>query len=412
MDDTPSIATEQTQRSLQEVLTDDVLFQQSVTSNPSEWTQLVRDQVRRLQGLQEQVAALEAADASHRPAHAQDQAAISQLNQQNALLTSQVSQLQARLQAQSSFASQSQSLTPPTLNSTPPPLSLPSFRPRRSPNTPEPQKYDGTGGQIRLQEFETQCNLKFIGNADHFMVDGRDETQVKLAYLIGWCTGKASERVNHFVKRDGKIALDTVNQFWSILQESFGDKFADRKARQDLMLISQKENEDFTEFYTKFQTLADRCEAPSDQLAAMLPGKINNTMKQLLMTVVPIPEEYYELCTLLQTLWSQSKMYGPNRSQTRLLPTTSRSRPVQATGSIKPTATVSFPSTSSGIHSGPMDLSAGSHKLSTEEKTRRHRLGLCHYCGEPGHYTKDCPKKPVRMAMDELTMPVPVSENT
>ena len=38
-----------------------------------------------------------------------------------------------------------------------------------------------------------------------------------------------------------------------------------------------------------------------------------------------------------------------------------------------------------------MDLSSGGRRgpLSEEEKERRNKLGLCRYCGQPGHIAKD-----------------------
>ena len=55
------------------------------------------------------------------------------------------------------------------------------------------------------------------------------------------------------------------------------------------------------------------------------------------------------------------------------------------------TTTTSLPSTASGTHSGPMDMSfAGKRRpLTAEEKERRNKLGLCRYCGQPGHIAKD-----------------------
>ena len=40
-----------------------------------------------------------------------------------------------------------------------------------------------------------------------------------------------------------------------------------------------------------------------------------------------------------------------------------------------------------------MDLGASTRqKLSLEELNRRTKEGLCRYCGESGHYVKNCPK--------------------
>lgn len=57
------------------------------------------------------------------------------------------------------------------------------------------------------------------------------------------------------------------------------------------------------------------------------------------------------------------------------------------------------PSTATGTHPGPMDLSASRKKLTPEEKSRRMAEGLCLYCGGSGHMARECPnRRPLRAA--------------
>jgi len=43
----------------------------------------------------------------------------------------------------------------------------------------------------------------------------------------------------------------------------------------------------------------------------------------------------------------------------------------------------------------PMDLGALTKQtIPKEEKDRRNREDLCRYCGDKGHYAKECPKAP------------------
>ena len=53
--------------------------------------------------------------------------------------------------------------------------------------------------------------------------------------------------------------------------------------------------------------------------------------------------------------------------------------------------TTSAPSTITGTHSGPMDLSSAGRQgpLLEQEKKRRNKLGLCKYCGQAGHIARD-----------------------
>ena len=54
------------------------------------------------------------------------------------------------------------------------------------------------------------------------------------------------------------------------------------------------------------------------------------------------------------------------------------------------------PSSSSAPTSTPMEIGALGRRgpLPAEERARRDRMGLCRYCGEPGHIAINCPNKP------------------
>ena len=55
------------------------------------------------------------------------------------------------------------------------------------------------------------------------------------------------------------------------------------------------------------------------------------------------------------------------------------------------TTTTLLPSTATGTHAGPMDVSFAGKQgpLTAEEKEQRNKLGLCRYCGQSGHIAKD-----------------------
>ena len=78
------------------------------------------------------------------------------------------------------------------------------------------------------------------------------------------------------------------------------------------------------------------------------------------------------------------------------------SHPTPAATTPSPTPVLS---TATGIHFGPMDLSAGRRKLTPEERARRLAEGRCLYCGGIGHMAKDCTvaRRPLRAAVTTLT---------
>ena len=67
------------------------------------------------------------------------------------------------------------------------------------------------------------------------------------------------------------------------------------------------------------------------------------------------------------------------------------------------------PSTATGTHPGPMDLSAARKTLSPEERGRHISGGLCFYCGGSGHLARTCPTRPGQRISPQA---VPTTANT
>ena len=53
-----------------------------------------------------------------------------------------------------------------------------------------------------------------------------------------------------------------------------------------------------------------------------------------------------------------------------------------------------MPTTATGTHPGPMDLSAARRTVSPEERGRRIAEGLCFYCAGTGHQARSYPNRP------------------
>ena len=71
------------------------------------------------------------------------------------------------------------------------------------------------------------------------------------------------------------------------------------------------------------------------------------------------------------------------------------------------TKTPATATTASGIHAGPMDLSAGRKKLMPKERARRLAEGRCLYCSGIGHVARDYPNAhchPLRAATGALVL--------
>ena len=72
---------------------------------------------------------------------------------------------------------------------------------------------------------------------------------------------------------------------------------------------------------------------------------------------------------------------------------TPRPAPPRPAGPPTTSSAPSVPSTSTGTHPGPMDVSANARRLSPQEKARRMKEGLCWYCGDANHIARNCPRR-------------------
>ena len=135
---------------------------------------------------------------------------------------------------------------------------------------------------------------------------------------------------------------------------------------------------------------------------------LSNELKDQLVTV-DAPTALHDYVALLQRLDNRIRARAAERTnrslplrQNSILPrnTTLTSIPVTNhrthSNTIAPISSphqLPPPSTQSGTHSGPMDLSSMRRRLTTEEKTQRIREGRCLYCGGFGHMALSCPAK-------------------
>ena len=118
---------------------------------------------------------------------------------------------------------------------------------------------------------------------------------------------------------------------------------------------------------------------------------LRDEVKDLLMTC-DYPErfdDFVKLCIRLDNRWhARYQERKPRQSQYR---PEQRSTP-SSSAPFRPT---SVPSTTSGTHPGPMDLSTIRHLTPAEKKERREK-NLCLYCRQPGHFASACPNKKKR----------------
>lgn len=113
-------------------------------------------------------------------------------------------------------------------------------------------------------------------------------------------------------------------------------------------------------------------------------------------------ETYPELVREFQDIENMFRLVSHHGSAPRTQPNPTPAPRLQhgRTADTTTTVQVQVPSTSSGTHAGPMDVSAARGPLSDAERQRRRAGGLCLYCGQPGHLARTCPlsKRTLRVA--------------
>lgn len=127
-----------------------------------------------------------------------------------------------------------------------------------------------------------------------------------------------------------------------------------------------------------------------------------------------VPDTYQGLVKEFQSIENYFRLMEYREHQSRPSQSTShsKSQPFKAAApAVAATVTVQPPSTASGTHAGPMDVSVARGKLSAAERERRYKEHLCMYCAQPDHIARNCPlpKKPKHLRVAEacITSSVP-----
>ena len=265
----------------------------------------------------------------------------------------------------------------------------------KSPNHPDPEKFNGD--KTKWEAFRAQINIKLKRNQDHYVREGQDTTQNELSYIISRLDGAAWAQVEPYVSAD-KIDFESVEQLMDFLEIRFGEVDPTGTAKHELYRLYQT-NKDLEVFLNTFLRLQKRAKVDESQALDMLSEKLSDEFKDRLVTVKK-PSSLNELITTLRDIDAnvkriskqshlRAKWANPVTSATKPPFKTANSTPVKPTTSV--TVTAPALSTATGTHPGPMDVSTAVRKgpISQEEKDRRNRLGLCRYCGEPGHIAID-----------------------
>lgn len=196
------------------------------------------------------------------------------------------------------------------------------------------------------------------------------------------------------------------------LEVRFGEVNPMGTAKHKLYRLYQT-NKDLEVFLNTFLRLQKKTRIDDSQVLNMLNEKLSNEFKDRLVTVKKA-NSLGNLILFLRNIDANVKRINKQshlRAEQNTPATTITKPPFKTANSApaptptKPSTSVgvivtsSIPSTATGTHPGPIDIStAGCQRpISQEEKDRRNCLGLCCYCGKPGHIAIDH-KEPLLLA--------------
>ena len=285
------------------------------------------------------------------------------------------------------------------------PLSTPLATPvaKLSPKHPDPEIFEGD--KDKLEVWIMQMNAKMQRNADHFAFEGQDTKQNEMSYVLSRLGSEPAGHVQPHVNQDNaKVNLENWKKIIDILNLAYGDPDPQGSARRKLINLYQT-NKKFSVFWAEFHRLAQKAGMSSETTLEYLKDRLSNEIKDRLvniddssMSLEIFIKTIQGIATKLEVLKEQEsrRFNRPNNvniahatnAAVTVKPPTPPPRPPPT---FRAQTAPANPSTATGAHPGPMDLSLSGKRgsLSLEEKDRHTREGLCKYCGGPGHFARD-----------------------
>lgn len=183
-----------------------------------------------------------------------------------------------------------------------------------------------------------------------------------------------------------------------MLKLAYADADPKGTARRALIGLYQT-NKSIEVFWAEFHRLSQKACMDSEMALEYLKDRLSNEIKDRLVNIHDTGMDLATFMEVVQAISTKLDVLGKQR-----VPNTNRTNPAvninkpfykQASAPVVPTVSTtvssSSPSTATGTHAGPMDISfAGKHgPFTPEEKERRSRLNPCRFCGQAGHIAED-----------------------
>ena len=230
-----------------------------------------------------------------------------------------------------------------------------------------------------------QLNLIFNANPDRYT--GANADNAKIAYAASFLAGSAKEWFRpHVNETTGAIFFPTWTEFVASLRAAFDDPDAYQTAYTKISTLRQER--DCSSYHAAFVPLATIVGIDERTKISFFKKDLNGKLKKALSYLITLPDIFDEF---VQACIKIDNQIRANKEVRDAIPSTQG-------GQFAPT-TAPNAGTSTGTHSGPMDLSGARYRsqkrgpVTDQEKKRCRDNNLCLYCGSVGHWASKCPHK-------------------
>jgi len=257
------------------------------------------------------------------------------------------------------------------------------------------------GASPSFENWRIQIEDKFLINSRMF-----DSEQAKMAYIFNRTADIAQKHLAPRYRKGPEPFLSATEMI-TYLAEILENPFEAQDARIDFRKLAMREDESFSDFYTRFLHLAGVGKIPTDDLQPDLYDKLTPALQQ---SVLPF------LDTLLTSKALAHKCLLVDKNLRRLQLRRNQLRTARlATRSVTASPPIRQPamtSTSSPVVRATSPTPAPRLYGPTREATpvRGDPEDACFRCKQPGHFAKDCPEPPrPRADVKGLAGPAPDS---
>ena len=243
-------------------------------------------------------------------------------------------------------------------------------RPSLEPNVSLPLKYDGNKSEFR--SFVSQVKLIFQLQPLRFSTDF-----LKTGFIGTLLIGPAAAWFASLFE-NGSESLKNIDQFLKEFSENFGDLDRATVAANKLHNLRQGCQSAST-YAAQFRLLSCDLNWCDEVLIDLFRRGLRDEVKDLLLTL-PFPKTLNE--AISSAVKCDNRLLERRMEKSRQGWTTRNANTPVQQGPVPMEVDVAKERTK---HMSP---------LTNEERERRRRENLCLYCGEVGHFLKNCPRRP------------------